>query len=116
MLKAGVEKAVPASEIEKIDRKVDIMEEVRELRSQVLEEAWRTLSPGGILIWFLQKNSKIVNKIMYDVIIMGGGPAGSAAAVYTARKKLKTLLITESFGGQSIVSDDIQNWIGEPHI
>lgn len=39
-----------------------------------------------------------------------------AAAVYTARKRLKTLLITESFGGQSIVSDDIQNWIGDPHI
>jgi len=36
--------------------------------------------------------------------------------VYTARKRLKTLLITESFGGQSIVSDDIQNWIGEQHI
>lgn len=52
----------------------------------------------------------------YDVIIIGGGPAGTAAAVYTARKKLKTLLITESFGGQSIVSDDIQNWIGEKHI
>ncbi|MDO8600842.1 MAG: FAD-dependent oxidoreductase [bacterium] len=53
---------------------------------------------------------------MYDVIIIGGGPAAVAAAVYTARKRLKTLLITESFGGQSIVSDDIQNWIGEPHI
>ena len=54
--------------------------------------------------------------MLYDVIIIGGGPAGAAAAVYTARKKLKTLLITESFGGQSIVSDDIQNWIGETHI
>ncbi len=53
---------------------------------------------------------------MYDTIIIGGGPAAVAAAVYTARKKLKTLLITESFGGQSIVSDDIQNWIGEQHI
>lgn len=53
---------------------------------------------------------------MYDIIIIGGGPAGCAAAVYTARKQLKTLLIAESFGGQSIVSDDIQNWIGEPHI
>ncbi len=53
---------------------------------------------------------------MYDVIIIGGGPAGAAAAVYSARKKLKTLLITESFGGQSVVSDDIQNWIGETHI
>lgn len=54
--------------------------------------------------------------MLYDVVIIGGGPAASAAAVYTARKRLKTLLITESFGGQSIVSDDIQNWIGEPHI
>ena len=54
--------------------------------------------------------------MLYDVIVVGGGPAAVAAAVYTARKKLKTLLITESFGGQSIVSDDIQNWIGEPHI
>lgn len=54
--------------------------------------------------------------MLYDIIIIGGGPAGVSAAVYTARKRLKTLLITESFGGQSIVSDDIQNWIGEPHI
>ena len=54
--------------------------------------------------------------MIYDVIIIGGGPAGSAAAIYSARKKLKTLLITESFGGQSIVSDDIQNWIGERSI
>src|SRR3990167_2927097 len=54
--------------------------------------------------------------MIYDVIIIGGGPAGSAAAVYSARKRLKTLLITESLGGQSIVSDDIQNWIGERHI
>lgn len=53
---------------------------------------------------------------LYDVIIIGGGPAGTAAAVYVARKQLKTLLITESFGGQSIVSNDIQNWIGEKHI
>lgn len=54
--------------------------------------------------------------MLYDVIIIGGGPAGTAAAVYTARKRMKTLLIAESFGGQSIVSDDIQNWIGEAHI
>jgi len=54
--------------------------------------------------------------MIYDVIIIGGGPAGAAAAVYAARKKLKTLMLTEEFGGQSVVSDDIQNWIGEPHI
>lgn len=52
----------------------------------------------------------------YDVIIVGGGPAGCAAAVYAARKQLKTLLIVKEWGGQSTVSDDIQNWIGTPHI
>jgi len=54
--------------------------------------------------------------MLYDIIILGGGPAGCAAAVYAARKQLKTLLITESFGGQSIVSADIQNWIGEKSV
>ena len=54
--------------------------------------------------------------MLYDIIIIGGGPAGTAAAVYAARKRLKTLLITEEFGGQSMVSDDIQNWIGEKHV
>ena len=53
---------------------------------------------------------------MYDLIIIGGGPAGTAAAVYAARKQLKTLLIVKEWGGQSIVSDDIQNWIGISHI
>ena len=52
----------------------------------------------------------------YDLIIIGGGPAGCAAAVYAARKQLKTLLILNEWGGQSIVSEDIQNWIGTPHI
>jgi NADH-dependent peroxiredoxin subunit F len=49
---------------------------------------------------------------MYDIIIIGGGPAAAGAAVYAARKKLQVLLLTESFGGQSIVSADVQNWIG----
>ncbi|MFA6608766.1 MAG: FAD-dependent oxidoreductase [Candidatus Paceibacterota bacterium] len=53
---------------------------------------------------------------IYDLIIIGGGPAGTAAAVYAARKQLKTLLVVKEWGGQSIVSDDIQNWIGTPHI
>lgn len=52
----------------------------------------------------------------FDLIIVGGGPAGTAAAVYAARKQLKTLLIVKEWGGQSIVSDDVQNWIGTPHI
>lgn len=53
---------------------------------------------------------------MYDLIIIGGGPGGVAAGVYAARKKIKTFLITESFGGQSMVSADVQNWIGTKSI
>ncbi|OGY66340.1 MAG: hypothetical protein A3A16_00315 [Candidatus Harrisonbacteria bacterium RIFCSPLOWO2_01_FULL_44_18] len=49
---------------------------------------------------------------MYDFVIIGGGPAGVAAGVYAARKKIKSALITDGFGGQSLVSADIQNWIG----
>lgn len=52
----------------------------------------------------------------YDLAIIGGGPAGAAAAVYASRKKLRSVLITESWGGQSIVSDGIENWIGTPTI
>lgn len=52
----------------------------------------------------------------YDLIIIGGGPAGTAAGVYASRKQLKTLLVTDEWGGQSIVSPDIQNWVGSPHI
>ena len=53
---------------------------------------------------------------MYDLIIIGGGPAGCAAAVYAARKQLKTALVTPEFGGQSVVSETIFNWIGTPEI
>jgi len=53
---------------------------------------------------------------MYDLIIVGGGPAGTSAGIYAARKKIKAILIAESFGGQSVVSADIQNWIGTPSI
>lgn len=53
---------------------------------------------------------------MYDLIIIGGGPAGVSAGVYAARKRLKTLLVTAEWGGQSTVSVEIQNWIGTPAI
>lgn len=53
---------------------------------------------------------------MYDLIIIGGGPAGVSAGVYASRKQLKTYFITKEWGGQSTVSPDIQNWIGTPNI
>lgn len=53
---------------------------------------------------------------MHDLLIIGGGPAGIAAAVYAARKQLKTILVTEEIGGQSVVSEGIENWIGTVNI
>ena len=50
------------------------------------------------------------------MIIIGGGPAGAAAAVYAARKRLQTLFITADWGGQSVVSEQIYNWIGTPSL
>src|SRR5262245_44644552 len=53
---------------------------------------------------------------MYDLAIVGGGPAGVAAGVYAARKRLKTVFIAESVGGQSTDSVGVENWIGTQKI
>jgi len=50
--------------------------------------------------------------MVYNLIIIGGGPAGTAAAVYAARKKLRTLMLVAEWGGQSNVSEQVYNWIG----
>ena len=50
--------------------------------------------------------------MLYDLIIIGGGPAGITAGIYAARKKLKTLLITKEWGGQMTKANEIQNWPG----
>lgn len=53
---------------------------------------------------------------MYDLAIIGGGPAGVSAGVYAARKRLNTVLVAETIGGQSTDSVEIQNWIGTQKI
>ncbi|MFA4982429.1 MAG: FAD-dependent oxidoreductase [Candidatus Omnitrophota bacterium] len=49
---------------------------------------------------------------MYDLIIIGAGPAGITAAVYAARKRLNFLVITQDIGGQAAWSGDIENYTG----
>ena len=53
---------------------------------------------------------------MFDLIIIGGGPAGITAGIYAARKKLNTLLISKDFIGQVGKSSLIENWPGTPRI
>ena len=50
--------------------------------------------------------------MIYDLIIIGGGPAGIAAGIYAARKRLNTLLITKEWGGQITKANEVQNWPG----
>lgn len=51
--------------------------------------------------------------MMYDTVIIGGGPAAVAAGVYAARKQMKAVFVADQIGGQSVVSDGIANWIGD---
>jgi NADH-dependent peroxiredoxin subunit F len=51
----------------------------------------------------------------FDVLILGGGPAGSAAAVYAARKGLRTGIVADRFGGQLLDTLGIDNLISTPH-
>ncbi len=50
---------------------------------------------------------------MYDTIIIGGGPAGITAGIYTVRKGLKTLIIAKDFIGQAGGASVVENWPGE---
>lgn len=51
---------------------------------------------------------------IYDLIILGGGPAGLTAALYAARKKLSQLLLTKEIGGQVVLTAEIENYMGYP--
>lgn len=54
-------------------------------------------------------------KSEFDMLVVGGGPAGAAAAVYAARKGIRTGLMAERFGGQVLDTMGIENFISVPH-
>ncbi|MDE2367939.1 MAG: alkyl hydroperoxide reductase subunit F [Burkholderiales bacterium] len=55
--------------------------------------------------------AKLDEKAPYDVLVIGGGPAGAAAAVYAARKGIRTGIVAERFGGQTLDTLGIENYI-----
>jgi len=58
---------------------------------------------------------KIKAKDAFDVLVVGGGPAGAAAAIYAARKGIRTGVAAERFGGQVLDTMAIENFISVPH-
>ena len=59
----------------------------------------------------LKEAEKISKKETYDVLVIGGGPAGASAAIYSARKGIRTGVIAERFGGQVMDTLGIENFI-----
>ncbi|MEM2249028.1 MAG: FAD-dependent oxidoreductase, partial [Candidatus Bathyarchaeia archaeon] len=53
---------------------------------------------------------------IYDLIIVGAGPAGITAAIYAARKKMDFLVLTTNIGGQVTYSSQVENYIGFQYI
>ncbi|MBX3659100.1 MAG: alkyl hydroperoxide reductase subunit F [Ramlibacter sp.] len=72
-----------------------------------LEEILAKVDTGGTE----REAKKIAAKEPFDVLIVGGGPAGAAAAVYAARKGIRTGIASERFGGQVLDTLGIENFI-----
>lgn len=61
-------------------------------------------------------NPEVFNaKEPFDVLVVGGGPSGASAAIYAARKGIRTGLVAEKFGGQVLETMGIENFIGTPY-
>ena len=58
---------------------------------------------------------KIAAKEPFEVLVVGGGPAGAAAAIYSARKGIRTGVVAERFGGQVLDTMGIENFISVQH-
>lgn len=76
-----------------------------------LEEIIAKLDTGAMA----REVAKLDAKEPYDVLVVGGGPAGAAAAIYAARKGIRTGVVAERFGGQVLDTVSIENFISVKH-
>ncbi len=72
-----------------------------------VEEILRKLDSGADQ----RAAEKLANKETFDVLVVGGGPAGAAAAIYAARKGIRTGVVADRFGGQVLDTMAIENFI-----
>ena len=72
-----------------------------------LEEIVAKIDSGGAA----REAEKLAQKEPFDLLVVGGGPAGSAAAIYAARKGIRTGIVAERFGGQVLDTMGIENFI-----
>ena len=61
---------------------------------------------------FLEQAKEPELDVIYDLLILGGGPAAMSAAVYAARKMMRLAIITKDFGGQVRETSEVENWMG----
>ena len=76
-----------------------------------LEEIMAKLDTGAAA----RAAEKIAAKEPFDVLVVGGGPAGASAAIYAARKGIRTGVVAERFGGQVLDTLGIENFISVSH-
>jgi alkyl hydroperoxide reductase subunit F len=76
-----------------------------------IEEIVAKLDTGATIL----EAEKLNAKEAFDVLVVGGGPAGSAAAIYAARKGIRTGVVAERFGGQVLDTLAIENFISVKH-
>ncbi len=62
------------------------------------------------------KNVPVTEDKVYELIIVGAGPAGMTAAVYASRKRLDTLVLSRDVGGQVVLTTEIENYMGYQYI
>jgi alkyl hydroperoxide reductase subunit F len=77
---------------------------------EIVRKAERAFDSGAAA----REAQRLARQDTFDVLVVGGGPAGAAAAVYAARKGIRTGVVAERFGGQTLDTMGIENFISVP--
>lgn len=78
---------------------------------EILNKLTFQLDPGSVS----RKADELNQKAPYDMLVVGGGPAGATSAIYSARKGIRTGIVAERFGGQVMDTMAIENFISVKH-